>query len=265
MVRRTIQFSVIAFGVLTASACLADEFSTEWAASAKSQARLIAADEGLAGFEIRLAPGAITYWRDPGDAGVPPSFDFSGSENVARVEPIFPAPQRITESDGSEAFGYESRVLLPLRIERRDPAKPVTLAVHANYAVCEKVCLPAQARLRLTLSGAASPYASLVEATLAATPHPVPAKEFGDLSPNGVDAWQLCAAHQAGTSRDLFVETPEGWRIAVKPTSTDATRDCFKLTLLEKPKDAGLPVALRLTMTGGQGPIETMMEAEPPR
>ena len=105
---RMIQASAIALGALTVPAASAEEFSTQWAASAKSQARLVAADEGLAGFEIRLAPGAITYWRDPGDAGAPPAFDFSGSDNVAKVEPVFPAPERIAESDGSEAFGYQS-------------------------------------------------------------------------------------------------------------------------------------------------------------
>src|SRR5208337_2592068 len=167
---QVIQISVVAFGALMASTCLADEFSTDWAASAKSKARLVAADDSLAGFEIRLAPGAITYWRDPGDAGVPPTFDFSGSDNVATVEPVFPAPKRIAESDGSEAFGYDGDVVFPLRVEPSDPAKPVTVALHVNYAVCEKICLPAQARLRLTLPRAASPYAGVVEAALAAAP-----------------------------------------------------------------------------------------------
>ncbi|HEX9170404.1 MAG TPA: protein-disulfide reductase DsbD domain-containing protein, partial [Roseiarcus sp.] len=102
-----------------------DSFSTEWAPSAKSQARLIAAGAGLAGFEIKLAPGAITYWRDPGDAGLPPTFDFSASENVASVETKFPAPKRIKEADGGEAFGYDGGVIFPLRVVPRDPAKPV--------------------------------------------------------------------------------------------------------------------------------------------
>ena len=257
---RIIQASVIAFGVLTAPARSADEFSTDWAASAKSRARLVAADQSLAGFEIRLAPGAITYWRDPGDAGVPPTFDFSGSDNVAKVEPVFPAPKRIIESDGSEAFGYEDGIVLPLRIERRDPARPVTLAVHANYAVCEQICLPAQARLELTLPGAASPYAALVKTALAAAPRPVLPQEFGDLSPNGIDGWRLCALHEAGGSRDLFVEAPQGWLITTEPAPNDASRDCFKLTFREKPKDAHLPVAVRLTMIGGKGPIETMIQ-----
>ena len=186
---------------LAAPACAADAYSTDWAPAAKSEARLVAAGGALAGFEIRLAPGAITYWRDPGDAGLPPTFDFAGSDNVAEVEPVFPAPKRIQEADGSEAFGYDGGVVFPLRGQPRDPAKPVTLALHANYAVCEKVCLPAKAQLTLTLpAAAASPYAGAVEAALAAAPRAVAPKDFGELTPDGADGWRLCAAARAGAA-----------------------------------------------------------------
>ncbi|HEY1886529.1 MAG TPA: protein-disulfide reductase DsbD domain-containing protein, partial [Roseiarcus sp.] len=129
----------------------ADAFSTDWAPAAKSQARLIAGRGDLAGFEIALAPGAITYWRDPGDAGLPPTLDFSMSDNVASVEPEFPAPKRIKEADGGEAFGYDGGVVFPLRVKPRDPTKPATLKLNADFAVCEKVCLPAKAHLELKL------------------------------------------------------------------------------------------------------------------
>ena len=248
-------------GALAAPALAADPFATSWAASAKSQARLVAAGGDRAGFEIRLGPGAITYWRDPGESGVPPTFDFAGSDNVASVEPIFPAPKRIAELDGSEAFGYDGDVVFPLRIEPSDPAKPVTLALHANYAVCERICLPAQARLKLTLPAAASPYDSLVEAALAAAPRPVAAKDFGRLAPDGPDGWRLCATREAGPPRDLFVEPPSGWWMTASPAPGETGRDCFRLSLRDKPKEAALPVDVRLTLTGGAGPIETTMEA----
>jgi len=251
----------LAFAALTAPAHAADAFSTDWAAGAKSEARLVAAGGSLAGFEVRLAPGAITYWRDPGDAGVPPVFDFAGSDNVARVEPVFPAPRRIRESDGSEAFGYDNDVVFPLKIEASDPAKPVTLKLHANFAVCEKICLPAEARLSLTLPGAHSTYAALVEAALAAAPRVVEARAFGELTPDGADGWRLCAPAEAGPARDLFVEPPAGWWISVAAAPGGAGRDCFRLSLRDKPKDAALPVALRLTMAGGAGPVETTVEA----
>ncbi len=97
----------------------ADAFSTDWARTLKAEARLLAGGPRLAAFEIRLAPGAITYWRDPGDSGAPPSFDFSRSVNLARAEPEFPAPERIAEPDGSEAFGYEQGVDLRRSRSRR--------------------------------------------------------------------------------------------------------------------------------------------------
>ena len=113
----------LAIGLVVGPACATDLFSTEWAPAAKSQARLIAASRDLAGFEIALAPGAITYWRDPGDAGLPPTLDFSASDNVASVEPEFPAPKRIKEADGGEAFGYDGDVVFPLRIKLDRPSE----------------------------------------------------------------------------------------------------------------------------------------------
>jgi DsbC/DsbD-like thiol-disulfide interchange protein len=254
--------AVLALALLGAPARAADSFSTDWASGAKSQARLIAAGAGLAAFEIKLAPGAITYWRDPGDSGLPPTLDFSASENVTSVEAAFPAPKRIKEADGGEAFGYDGGVIFPLRVKPRDPAKPVTLSLNADFAVCEKVCLPAKARLTLTLPAAAdSPYASAIKAALAAIPRPVPPKDFGALEAADAQSWRLCAPSQVGPPRDLFVEPPEGWWIKVAPASGASGQDCFKLTLGDKPKDAAPPVALRLTLTGGADPSETTMDA----
>ena len=258
--------AAVAVALHGAPANAADSFSTDWALGAKSKARLIAGDGDLAGFEVALAPGAITYWRDPGDAGVPPTLDFSTSDNVASVEPLFPAPKRIKEADGSEAFGYESGVVFPLRVKPRDAAKPVTLRLNADFAVCEKVCLPAKAHLELKLSSAnASPYAGAIDAALSAVPRAVQPKDFGALEALGANSWRLCAPHENGPPRDLFVEAPEGWWLKVAPAQPDEGQDCFRLTIGDKPKDAALPVALRLTLTGGAGAVETTMDATAPR
>jgi DsbC/DsbD-like thiol-disulfide interchange protein len=244
------------------SAFAASAFSTDWAQTAKSQVRLIAGRGDLAGFEIALSPGAITYWRDPGDAGLPPTLDFSASDNVASVEPEFPAPKRIKEADGGEAFGYDGDVVFPLRVEPRDPKKPMTLKLNADFAVCEKVCLPAKAHLELKFpSSADSPFARAVDAALALVPHAVAPKDFGALDPLDTGSWRLCSAHEDGPPRELFVEAPTGWWFKVAPEHADGGHDCFTLTIGDKPKDAALPVALRLTLTGGTGAIETMMKA----
>ena len=68
---------------------------------------------------------------------------------------------------------------------------------------------------------------------------------------------------KTGAPRDLFVEAPEGWWMKVAPADADGGRDCFTLTIGDKPKDAAFPVALRLTLTGGAGPMETTIQAAP--
>jgi DsbC/DsbD-like thiol-disulfide interchange protein len=262
--KRAALAAALALLALDGPALAADAFSTDWAQGAKSEARLIATSDRLAGFEIKLAPGAITYWRDPGDAGLPPTFDFAASDNVETVEPLFPAPKRMREAEGGATFGYENGVVFPLKVKARDETKPVTLALKADFAVCEKVCLPAKARLKLTLPAAgASPYAGAIDAALAAVPRPVGLRDFGELTADGADAWRLCAPRQDGPPRDLFVEPPEGWWISVQPALGDKAHDCFKLALGDKPKDATLPIALRLTLTGGAGAVETTAAAGP--
>jgi len=256
--------AALSLGLTAMPALAADPFSTAWAPAAKSEARLIAGGGDLAGFEIALKPGAITYWRDPGAAGLPPTLDFSSSDNVASVQAEFPAPKRIKEADGGEAFGYDGDVVFPLAVKRRDPAKPATLKLNADFAVCEKVCLPAKARLTLELPSApGSPFASAINAALGAVPRAVQPKDFGALEALGPDSWRLCPAHEDGGPRDLFVEAPEGWWLKTAPAHSEGGGDCFTLTVGDKPKDAALPVALRLTLTGGAGPVETMMDAKP--
>lgn len=142
--------------VLPAPAALAD--ASGWDGDARAGVRLVSGGTKgereqkvlRAGVEIRLAPGWKTYWRYPGDSGVPPQFDFTKSENVKSVQMSWPAPLRIAEPDGV-IIGYKNNVVFPLRIEPKDAGKPVVLRLNLDYAICEKVCIPAQAKAELRI------------------------------------------------------------------------------------------------------------------
>lgn len=108
-----------------------------------------------AGIEIRLDPGWKTYWRYPGNSGVPPALDFTGSENVKSVNTLWPAPDVFDDGAGGHSIGYHGDVVLPLQIIPNDAAKPSSLHIKLDYAVCGKLCVPAEAHLALTLSGKA--------------------------------------------------------------------------------------------------------------
>ena len=129
---------------------------SNWVEGRGSHVRLIAGDvepsERWAGLEITLDPGFKTYWRSPGESGLPPAFDWSSSVNVAAVEPLWPAPARF-EDGGGVSYGYAGGVILPLRVIPRDRDKPVRLALTLEYGVCKNLCIPAQADLGLDLPG----------------------------------------------------------------------------------------------------------------
>src|SRR5262249_38699427 len=82
---------ICALSLIAVSNASAAEDASGWDGDARSAMRLIAgsatAGNALrAGVEIRLKSGWHTYWRYPGDAGVPPRFDFTGSQNVKAVD-----------------------------------------------------------------------------------------------------------------------------------------------------------------------------------
>ena len=105
----------------------------------------------MAGLRIALAPGWKTYWRNPGEAGIPPRFDWTGSQNVAEVAVIWPRPHAF-DSYGYQTIGYKGDVTLPLRVTPKDPARPVALRLALEYGVCADVCVPERAELALNVA-----------------------------------------------------------------------------------------------------------------
>ena len=105
----------------------------------------------VAALDIRLAPGWHTYWRVAGQAGIPPRFDWSGSENLASVSYEWPRPV-IFENAGLQSFGFADRLVLPLRLRPVDAAAPIQLALDLDFGVCDDICIPAEAVLVATLA-----------------------------------------------------------------------------------------------------------------
>src|SRR5690242_1450223 len=175
-------------GLVGLPALAADE--SPWSEDVRSAVRLIAGSNKTgaptlrAGIEIKLDPGWKTYWRYPGDSGVPPRFDFAGSQNVKSVEVVWPAPHRFSDESGI-TIGYKDNVVFPLRIVPQNTARPVLLRLKADYAVCEKVCIPVEGRAELLLDGRRSE----LDSTLAAFEALVPKRaQVGDAAPLAVRA-----------------------------------------------------------------------------
>jgi DsbC/DsbD-like thiol-disulfide interchange protein len=96
----------------------------------------------MAAIELQLAPKWKTYWRSPGDAGIPPTFDWSGSQNVQSVRVLWPSPT-VFHTNGMQTIGYHDAVILPVEVVAKDTSKPVTLRAKVDLGVCKDICMPA--------------------------------------------------------------------------------------------------------------------------
>jgi suppressor for copper-sensitivity B len=138
--------------------------ASPWIANEHARLRLISAVDSTGkaetlplGVEFRMAPHWKIYWRAPGDAGYPPTIDWSGSSNVASVEIAWPVPERYTIF-GLTTYVYEDTVVLPLTVKPREPGAPVALRGQVNYLLCDQICIPYEAALSLDLpAGEARP------------------------------------------------------------------------------------------------------------
>ncbi len=121
------------------------------------QARLVAAVEGVGegdaaplALEIRLQPGWKTYWRSPGDAGLPPEITWTGSTNLKEARFAYPAPRRMTTL-GIETVGYEGDVTFPVRAVPIEAGKPLDLKAGVDMLVCSQICVPQHVDVGLSL------------------------------------------------------------------------------------------------------------------
>ena len=243
--------------------------TSPWQRDGHSAVRLLAGSRSgavlMGGIAFQLEPGWKTYWRTPGDSGVPPRFDFSKSENIEAVTVLWPAPTKFDDGAGGYSLGYHDQVVLPLRIVAKNADRPVTLRADINYAVCEKLCIPVEASAELAIASVASTEDSALFAALDTVPKPA---NVGDPNPltirdvkrDGKSTVLVDVAVPDTRAVNLFVEGPTpDWALPVpKPlehSPPGVKRFAFELE--------GLPpgtnpdgAALKLTLVGGDRAYE---------
>lgn len=101
--------------------------------------------------QIEPKPGWITYWREPGDAGIPPQMVFSKAEGVTLNRISYPVPKRI-DNDGLRDIGYDQPVALPFELKVQNSGKPLNLGASAFIGLCRNICIPFQAEFSLSLA-----------------------------------------------------------------------------------------------------------------
>src|SRR4051794_18222490 len=190
--------TALGLAAILSVACMATlvraEDSSPWQRDAHSALRLLAGSRSgavlLGGVAIQLQPGWHTYWRAPGGFRVPPRFDFSQTGNVENVAGLYSAPPKIDDGAGGTPPGFThqklvpprgtggpalvntQKLVLPVRTRAKDPKKPVPLRADINYAVCEKICIPVDAKAELAFASVASTKDGNLSGALNSVPNP---------------------------------------------------------------------------------------------
>jgi DsbC/DsbD-like thiol-disulfide interchange protein len=245
------------------------EDSSPWQRDTHSAVRLLAGSRSggvlLGGIAFQMQPGWKTYWRTPGDSGVPPRFDFSKSDNVEAVTVLWPAPMKFDDGAGGQSLGYKSQVVLPLRIVAKSADKPVVLRAAINYAVCDKLCIPVEANSELAFASVASTEDGALSAALDTVPKPA---NIGDPNPvtirdvkrDGKSNVLVDVTAPEAKQVNLFVEGPTpDWALPipklVEHGPPGVKRFVFELDGLP-PGAKAEGAALKFTLVGGDRAYE---------
>src|SRR4051794_24798048 len=261
------------FATALLASCLAlqarAQDSSPWQKDGHSAVRLVAGSRSgsvlLGGIAFQLQPGWHTYWRNPGDSGVPPRFDFSKSDNVEAVTVLWPAPKKFDDGAGGTALGYKQQVVLPLRIVAKNADKPVTLRAQVSYAVCDKLCIPVEANAELAFASVASTEDGNLSDALNTVPKPA---NIGDPNPltirdvkrDGKNNVLVDVIAPEAKEVSLFAEGPTpDWALPVpklvEQSPPGVKRFTFELDGLP-PGASAEGAALKLTLVGGDRAYE---------
>jgi DsbC/DsbD-like thiol-disulfide interchange protein len=251
--------------------------ASDWVQGYDTKTRLIAGravvdgqQELYAGVEVAMPKGWKTYWRVPGDAGgVPPEFDWKGSQNLAATQVLYPAPHRLHDKAG-DAVGYKDNVIFPILLTPKDKTKPIVLHGKVDYGLCKDICIPAQAEFQVSIPPGVGISSELAD-TLADVPqqHPragiVPKLAAWHLDKStGKPKLVLNVETASPDTADVFVVAPGDTYVPLpKRVAGGEGKAAFEVDLTNGVdiKDLeGKP--LTVTMVDGKGQSETTITLE---
>jgi thiol:disulfide interchange protein/DsbC/DsbD-like thiol-disulfide interchange protein len=140
------------------------------------------------GLQLKHQPHWHTYWKNPGDSGLPTQLAWTLPAGVTAGEIDWPVPKKIPIGNLAN-YGYEDTVLLPVPLTITPQFKPSLLGsdlevkLHANWLVCQKECIPEEGdfTLKLPVRSTTASNGAAFDAALAARPQPV--ASGGEISP----------------------------------------------------------------------------------
>jgi DsbC/DsbD-like thiol-disulfide interchange protein len=264
--------TVIIVGVTLAAAPVLAAASPWQEISPGTRARLISSDtltEGhtMAGLEIELPAGTYTYWRIPGETGIPPQFDFSASTGIAAPQVLWPAPS-VEVNSGYTDYVYRGTVVFP--IELTADAGGAVLGAAVTLGVCSDMCVPARATLTLpiTFGQADSAQSIRIDQAVALTPIPwdQPRQPFSEVTAGPSGSIDLHMPDPSIDPDSLIADIGDPAVIFSAPQkSPDGTLWTLRPLGSVAPRLEGLPVQLTFMTRNGPYQVTRTLNTSAPQ
>ena len=217
----------------------------------------------MAALHLRLARNWITYWRHPGESGIPPRLDLSGSGNLAEARLHWPAPRLFTKA-GFLSIGYADELVLPLELTPSRAGQPIDLRMALSIGVCDDVCIPVDMNFTAALDGRGVPDHAIRRA-LARQPASARAAGLTDLrcdfqpASKGMQLtthWKI--PPQPGDEYILLEMPGHAWRVHTMPSQRTGDELTGQAVLrARKGQTAAIDrSAIRMTLITAQGTFE---------
>jgi DsbC/DsbD-like thiol-disulfide interchange protein len=218
----------------------------------------------MAAIRLELEQGWHTYWRAPGDAGIPPIFDLSASKNVKDSQVIWPRPE-VYHGNGLRSIVYNDHVVLPLSITPAQKGADISLQARIEIGICKDICIPQTLNVSAMLPASATKRDSRIASALA--DRPFSGKEAGaknvrcQITPtsDGINLVTTFTLPPVGRSEAVVIETanPQLW--VAEPEATRSGNSMRAVTEIQHVE--GAPFALnrskmRITVLGETRAVE---------
>ncbi|MEJ6812826.1 MAG: protein-disulfide reductase DsbD family protein [Octadecabacter sp.] len=180
----------------------------------------------MAGLQLRLASGWKTYWRSPGDGGIPPRFGWQGSQNFDAAAFHWPVPE-VFEDNGMRSVGYSTSVVIPVEVSVIEAGAPATMRGQVQIGVCEEICVPVLLDFDMVLPASGAPRDPAIVAALLDRPRTAAEANVGDVTcyiepmDGGLRVTARVDMAPMGPSEDVVIESgdqqvwvsqPHTWR-----------------------------------------------------
>lgn len=263
---------LVTLTTILAATVSANSASTEWFETDGAKMRLISQTtpdtSGIlkAVIEIDLEKGWKTYWREPGESGIPPQFNLTHGTNISHADVFFPAP--VMFDDGySKYAGYSDRVAFPIDVHVKDISAETHLKGEVFIGICSNICVPFLAEIDLDLANSAANETVLEAIETARIGLPSPQGNDFKVSDFAYDRTThsaefeitLPAFYPKGLEPELFVHAHSDWpmsqpeKIAISKGKVRFKSDVLKARETEEPLSNPVYVLLKL----GQRAVET--------